>query len=186
LFTGGLNLYAYAENDPVNFFDANGEIPIPVATAFAGGVIAFVANVAGPAVVQLDHGQRVDIGWRKALVAGGVGAVQGAVAPYGVASSRVTAGLLGAGAGAAYYALTTKSCDWNGAGFAQAGFLGFAGAFIGGPSPQVPTRPAGGMVTSLAPMRFPAAFQKPPVGFLTGITLSNVAGGALGGLPDPG
>ncbi|MCA9595597.1 MAG: RHS repeat-associated core domain-containing protein [Myxococcales bacterium] len=183
-FDGGTNLYAYANGDPVNYVDLDGTFAtLPL--AIASGAIAFSANVAGQALTQSGNGRPLQIDYGRAFVAGGVGFVQGAVAPYLVAT-RVGAGALGAVAGVANYALSTPSCAYDPDAALTAAFWGFAGGVLGGPGTSIPSTPRGGTIPNLSPVIWPSAFRRVSPSFLSGITAGNIAGGALAGMPDPG
>ena len=153
--------------------------------AIASGAIAFSANVAGQALTQSGNGRPLQIDYGRAFVAGGVGFVQGAVAPYLVAT-RVGAGALGAVAGVANYALSTPSCAYDPDAALTAAFWGFAGGVLGGPGTSIPSTPRGGTIPNLSPVIWPSAFRRVSPSFLSGITAGNIAGGALAGMPDPG
>lgn len=180
LFNGGLNLYEYANDDPANYVDPDGRLPLPVVTAIGGAIVGFGTNLAAQALVQEVGGKPIDL--VAAAKAGAVGAVQGGVAPYGV-GTRLAAGGLGAAANLALYAWTNDSCKWSVAGAAVAATWGFAGGFIGGPPPQV-AGTSGGMLT-LTPLVAPAAFTGTKHGFLRGVGIQNSLGGVVAAMPDP-
>jgi RHS repeat-associated protein len=46
LFSGGMNLFGYTNNDPINFIDSNGKNPVLVAVGI-GAAVGAVANVTG-------------------------------------------------------------------------------------------------------------------------------------------
>jgi large repetitive protein len=71
---GGANLYGFNRNSPINYFDAAGEIPVPVATAIIGGVIGGVIQ---GGVAYLKGGSTKDI-----VEASIKGALEGAVAGF--------------------------------------------------------------------------------------------------------
>ena len=70
-FDGGINLYAYCLNDPVNFVDPDGEFPVWV---LAGAAIGGTINL-GATYIANDG----DISFRQGLAAFGGGAVAGAI-----------------------------------------------------------------------------------------------------------
>jgi|GEM_PF-1874236 len=176
LFQGGLNLYAYAENDPVDRVDPDGRIPL-LAVAFISGAVsgtsAFVANALGQSIAGNT------INWSHAATAGGIGFVQGALMP----ASRGSAVGVGAVANVATYLATTPRCAWSADGAGVAAVYGALGGLIGGPAVQGPPV-TGGFVPNLAPMAFPSAF-KPSLGFSAGVLGANFLGALTAGLPDP-
>ncbi|MBK7584475.1 MAG: hypothetical protein IPI67_30255 [Myxococcales bacterium] len=184
LFDGGMNLYAYAFSDPVNLVDPSGTIALPpqVYMAAGGFIIGFSVNAVMQAVVQSGNGQKTNINWTNAVKSGLVGAAQGALGASGFAATSWSAAMLGSVAGMANYAATTPTCQWNTSDYAAAGLWGAVGGWVGGPLPQ--TGPSGGMIANLSPMMVPAAFKQNPR-FLAGLTVPNMVGGVLSGLPTP-
>lgn len=92
--SGGINLYAYAENDPLFYTDPSGRVIPILALALIGGVIGAVANVAAT-YVSTPSGQLTGNWWlgpaAQGFAAGSIGTIGGALVATGV-------GALGVGA----------------------------------------------------------------------------------------
>ncbi len=85
-FIDGPNLYSYVNNNPINFYDPNGQFALNAGGAILGGI---VGGVIGGATG----------GWRGALAGAAGGAVAGALLnPLGVAAAGGGAASLGSGA----------------------------------------------------------------------------------------
>ena len=84
LFTGGTNLYAYTFNDPVNFIDRDGRVPVPLVTGLIGGAAGGVGSIA----MQLWSNRHAGwgslncINWGDVGIATGTGFMAGLAAPY--------------------------------------------------------------------------------------------------------
>ena len=97
LFNGGLNLYGYAMNDPVNFIDVTGKNPLAIAAVIGGGA---AAGAAGSFLGTLAAtGSFVQA--RSAIVPGaiaGAAAMVGPIAAVGLGGSVALGTWLGLGA----------------------------------------------------------------------------------------
>lgn len=104
-FGGGqANLFLYVEDDPINLTDPSGlMLPVIAASAAIGAATGFVGN----ALVQVAQKGWGCVDWGDAAISGGVGAIQGALAPLG-GGLGLTA-LVGAGAGGLQYVATESS-----------------------------------------------------------------------------
>jgi RHS repeat-associated protein len=97
-FNGGTNLYGYTFNDPINFIDSNGELPvfvaIPLAGAALGGTFGFAAQVAANAANGCS------------LLSGTLGSTAAGALAGGLATGAgfAAGSLLGGGAATAYAA----------------------------------------------------------------------------------
>ena len=103
LFHGGVNLYAYANNDPIDLVDPDGRTPL-LAVALISGTVSGTAALAANALGQKIAGRPVS--WSNAAMAGGIGFAQGALVP----GSRGAAAGIGAAANVATYLATTPTC----------------------------------------------------------------------------
>jgi RHS repeat-associated protein len=126
---GGPNVYSYVVNRPNEYRDPSGHNPVVAAVGAGIGYDAgFLANVAG----QLAGGTNLaDVDTEQAFIAGGVGAVAGALATN-KGFSTVGAYGLGAAANLTQYVLTTKHCDQNLENALFSLVTGFVGGIVGG------------------------------------------------------
>jgi len=130
----GVNTYGYTRQSPIGFVDADGRFIVPVVTGIVGGVVGFAGNV-GAQLFQ-NRGNWKCVKWGDAFIAGGVGAVAGALAPF-VATGLPGAIGLGAASNLSQYGLIQAA---NGgpisvAGAAWAGISGAVGGWVGGAVP---------------------------------------------------
>jgi hypothetical protein len=95
------NFYAYANGDRVDNTDPSGEF-VPLVTAAIGAAAGFGGSLVGQLIS--NGGNFQCLSWKNAFIAGGVGAVAGAAAPF-VATSWRGAAALGSGANTAQYEL---------------------------------------------------------------------------------
>lgn len=99
-------LYSYALGNPVSFVDPDGRVPVPVITGAIGAGAGFVGSVVGQSISKGFN----NVDWGDAFIAGGSGAVAGALAPF-VATKLTGAVLLGSSANIAQYIVTQLSND---------------------------------------------------------------------------
>ncbi|MCL4466197.1 MAG: hypothetical protein M1389_09245 [Chloroflexi bacterium] len=155
-----MNYYSYAQNNPANWSDPSGNCPLCGLMA-AGAVLGGFAGFTGSVIAQTGVGIRSGKSWQDSLasvnlgdafIAGGVGAVAGALAPVAALSPGVAGvagqAMVGFFAGAAQYDITQSvhkqpvepgsmlaSSVMGAAGVGVAGFLPTASATL-------PLRPA--------------------------------------------
>jgi RHS repeat-associated protein len=128
---GGLDTYLYANGNPVGYVDPDGQIPLPLITGSIGAVTGFVGSIAGQLI---SNGANWGcINWKNAFIAGGVGAVSGAFAPF-FATNLLRAASLGSGSNVVQYGITqyANGDSMSIAGVAWSAGTGFGGGLIGG------------------------------------------------------
>jgi hypothetical protein len=137
----GATVYAYALGDPIDNNDPSGQF-VPLITGAIGAVAGFGGSVIGQLISNGGNFQCVK--WGNAFIAGGVGAIAGAAAPF-VATSWLGATVLGSAANTAQYEIT-QYANGQSTSAAGAGLSAVTGAFggaIGGlfryPSPSFST-----------------------------------------------
>ena len=126
----GLNLYQYANSNPISFNDPTGEIPPPLLT----GAIGAVGGAIGSLGAQIAMGQIRCIDWQGVGLATLTGFAAGAILPYtaagGIAASALIGGVSNVGQ---YYAQNALAgTDPTDSGAAKALWTGIVGGAIGG------------------------------------------------------
>jgi hypothetical protein len=106
LFAGGINLYGYSFNDPVNFTDSNGKNPVLVAVGI-GAAVGAVANVTGSyfagTLNRNNFLQTAGIGafaGGAAVLTSGTAAIATATSFAGILTAEIGSGFIGTLAGA--------------------------------------------------------------------------------------
>jgi RHS repeat-associated protein len=184
---GGVNMYGYVAGDPLNLRDPDGRIPLPLITGAIGAVAGFGGSVIGQLIS--NGGNFGCISWKNAAIAGGVGAVAGALAPFAATSYLGAAGL-GALSNTAQYGITQYAngdqMTWQGAGWNAV--TGAIGGLIGGPisAPKgLLTDTSGAFIDKgLARALNQDAWASANTG--TGNFLRNLGGSAAGNIDPPG
>ena len=134
---GGVNSYAYVGDSPVWYVDRDGRFFfVPIVTGVIGGVVGFGGNLG--AQLLRNGGNWSCVNWKNAFIAGGTGAVAGALAPF---VATTTAGAIGLGAisNLAQYGIT-QTANGNAvtaSGLGWAGITGAVAGWIGGSVPSV-------------------------------------------------
>lgn len=138
-FSGGLNLFGYSLNDPVNFVDREGEVPLLALAAipFAGAA----AGLASQVISNAANGCPLLTGAGRAAAAGAAGAIAGAAVAAGVTATG--GGAVGVGLVSGIVAIQAAGASSGGAGSTSNGSLigTFGGAALG--AALVASPPAG-------------------------------------------
>lgn len=121
---GGLNLYAYCNNDPVNYYDPSGHIAISIGLLIAGFVVGALVGAGSSIITQgLTDGFENINGWQ-VLLDGTIGGISGLLAFSGVGalgSAAISGGLgfIGSVGGD----LIRSNGDWNGVNWGKAAVM---------------------------------------------------------------
>lgn len=124
---GGVNTFAYVQNNTLSSIDRDGQIPVQVVT----GIIGFAMGGGSSVVMQLaqNGGDIHSIKWTNVAVAAATGAFAGALAPWSLTTGRAIA--LGSGSNVAQY-YGTQFVNGDSATVSGAVLSGIAGAVAGG------------------------------------------------------
>jgi hypothetical protein len=177
------NIYAYVNGNPVNLVDPDGRLALPIITGIVGGVTGFGGSIVGQLI---SNGNKFEcIKWKNAFIAGGVGAVAGALAPF-AAQTYLGAGALGAGSNAVQYGVTQyangESATLSGLGWSAG--TGLIGGLVGGRINQPSTIPYATRDAALSS----TLNQKEQAALNTGVGafLRNLGGSTTGNIDPPG
>ncbi|MDA2924150.1 hypothetical protein MYX65_05755, partial [Acidobacteria bacterium AH-259-L09] len=181
--TGATNLYFMTGNNPVNFRDPDGRLPLPLITGTVGAVAGLLGNAIGQVVSNGGFGC-FDV--NEVLIAGGVGFAAGAAAPF-VATSYVGAAALGALANLTQYGITQgiNGQRLTAAGTALSIGTGAAGGAVAGPVTRYTgLRFAEGAGSRLNPAIARSLNQQRDAAVNTGLSnlIRNVSGGVAANL----
>jgi RHS repeat-associated protein len=142
-FAGGdINLYGYVKNNPVNFIDSTGNIPLPLITAAVGGLFGGIGTIIGKGLNNwvcrkgfFDGAGDWNSGyWQDVAIGIGGGIVTGALMGTPLGGSLTGAVLVGAAGNVGQYvysqAYNNKPVTTEGVIFA--GATGGLGGYVGG------------------------------------------------------
>lgn len=180
---GGMNLYGFVGNNPLNSIDSDGRVPLPLVTGFIGGL----ANGLASAWIQWARDGRID--WGDVGIAFVVGSAAGAAAPY-TATTYVGAALSSGLSNLLQYVATQKyhGCEADtGEALGSTG-LGLVGGLIGGPV-KIVSPPSGPLMFAhgrMDPRLVNALNNDILVGLNTGREdlLRNLGGAVVGNVQD--
>jgi RHS repeat-associated protein len=135
-FQGSGNFYPYVLNRPLNYTDPQGQIPLPLITAGIGAVAGGLGDLGGQVIGNIRNGRPLsNIDVKEVVVATGVGAAAGALAPI-TATTWAGAAILGGLSNATQMLILNHwehKCS-TGSGLGLAFGLGALGGLAGGPT----------------------------------------------------
>ena len=132
----GLNLYAYCNNDPINYKDPSGHLAITTIAIITGAIIGFGISATSSIVTQLEEH---DGDWNKVnpwevLYDGAFGAISGGLAASGIGimASAIFGGVLGfvSSIGRDFLFEENRNINWLGA--VNSFFIGALAGLIAG------------------------------------------------------